>query len=332
MKVSFTDLSLVVTVLWAVFKIARPSESQQDNLFRRTSVKDAIFTKGLLFQDTARSLVGCARKCATFKCCLTFTFNKVNLPRSCRGHSTWNMTLEDNHTHSPGTKLFAIEDKLTPGPLPADCEEAMQRGGRCGVRQLKVTQHHSFNVTAYCDDDWTVFQRRQDGSVDFYRGWEDYKNGFGDPAGEFWLGLEAVHQMTTPPSNRSFELRVDLGDWEGDIAYAIYSSFFINSESVFNYSLSVVKFEEGNAGDSLGKHGFIPFSTKDADNDIPANESCAITYRGAWWFFDCHDSHLNGPYWFNSTLPGDGLGVFWFYWKEDLRHSLKFAQMKFRAV
>lgn len=43
---------------------------------------------------------------------------------------------------------------------------------------------------------WTVVQRRTNGTVDFYRGWDDYRNGFGDLRGEFWLGNEKIHQLT----------------------------------------------------------------------------------------------------------------------------------------
>ena len=43
---------------------------------------------------------------------------------------------------------------------------------------------------------WTVIQNRQDGSVNFLREWGDFKNGFGNLATEFWLGLEKIHMLT----------------------------------------------------------------------------------------------------------------------------------------
>lgn len=36
-----------------------------------------------------------------------------------------------------------------------------------------------------------MFQRRLNGSVDFFRNWTDYKRGFGDLRCEFWLGKQS---------------------------------------------------------------------------------------------------------------------------------------------
>ena len=89
---------------------------------------------------------------------------------------------------------------------------------------------------------WTVFQRRVDGSVDFYRGWQDYKNGFGDLQGEFWLGLDKIHRLTTAAQN---ELRIDMEDTSGSTRYAEYDFFAVTSEQQ-KYKLSL--------GTYAGKH------------------------------------------------------------------------------
>ena len=70
----------------------------------------------------------------------------------------------------------------------------------------------------YCDMDtdgggWVVFQRRMDGTVDFYRNWADYLKGFGDLNGEFWLGLYKIHRLTQATNTT---LRIDLADFEGE--------------------------------------------------------------------------------------------------------------------
>ena len=74
---------------------------------------------------------------------------------------------------------------------------------------------------------WTVFQKRLNGSVDFYRYWNDYKCGFGDLNSEFWLGLDKIHRLTSYNNNK---LHVDLEDFQGNTAYAKYNLFRVMSE------------------------------------------------------------------------------------------------------
>ena len=186
----------------------------------------------------------------------------------------------------------------------------------------------SFQV--YCDmqtdgGGWTVFQRRQDGSVDFYRGWNDYKSGFGQLTAELWLGNDKIHRLTAAKPST---LRVELEDWNGNREYAKYGKFNVGDEQT-NYRLEVGSYS-GTAGDSLltGSHGIVnnmTFSTKDRDNDL-CNCNCAVTYTGAWWYRNCHHCNLNGKYLGNTN--GDDKGIIWYY---DFRIiSLKFTEMKLR--
>ena len=93
---------------------------------------------------------------------------------------------------------------------------------------------------------WTVFQRRLDGSVDFLLDWEFYKNGFGDLSGEFWLGNDNLHRLTT---NADVILRIDLEDFDGNITYAEYSTFKVADE-VDKYRILLGGYN-GTAGDSM---------------------------------------------------------------------------------
>ena len=104
---------------------------------------------------------------------------------------------------------------------------------------------------------WTVFQRRKDGSVDFYRNWVDYEEGFGDLNGEFWLGLSKIHRLTQDGTNNT--LRVDLRDFDNETRYAKYT--FNIGDSATEYTITLGGYS-GDAGDSMiFQHNGMKFST-----------------------------------------------------------------------
>ena len=91
-----------------------------------------------------------------------------------------------------------------------------------------------------------MFQRRMDGSVDFYREWTAYKTEFGNLSGEFWLGNDNLHSLT---SAEEVEQRVDLEDFEGNITYAEYTTFKVADEEE-KYRLLIGGYN-GTVGDSM---------------------------------------------------------------------------------
>ncbi|CAK6982754.1 microfibril-associated glycoprotein 4-like [Scomber scombrus] len=186
-------------------------------------------------------------------------------------------------------------------------------------------------VQVYCDMDsdeggWTVFQRRMDGSVNFYRPWDHYKTGFGSAAGEYWLGLESLFHLT---QRKRFELRVAMEDFSGNQAFARYSSFSIDPESS-GYSLQVSGFTNGGAGDSLTYHSGQKFSTFDKDQDS-TSANCARSHLGAFWYKGCHYANPNGVYRWGADSTIYAVGVDWHHWK-GYNYSLKTISMKIRPV
>ena len=51
-----------------------------------------------------------------------------------------------------------------------------------------------------------IIQRRQNGLVDFQRGWDDYLAGFGDFCGDFWLGEMIFYFFILPSTSLWFFL------------------------------------------------------------------------------------------------------------------------------
>ncbi|XP_050093990.1 microfibril-associated glycoprotein 4-like [Anopheles aquasalis] len=179
----------------------------------------------------------------------------------------------------------------------------------------------------YCEQNafgggWIVLQHRYDGSLDFYRGWNEFRDGFGDVGKEFWLGLEKIHQITKV---RKHELIVELKDFSGNYAYARYDTFEIGSEDE-DYALKDLGTYNGTAGESMSYNKQQKFSTKDRDNDRISSEQCAQEHEGAWWHYRCTFVNLHGRY-MNTDNPKS---MSWDDFKG--RHGLSYSRMMIREV
>ncbi|KAM3937259.1 fibrinogen alpha chain-like [Leptodactylus fuscus] len=250
-----------------------------------------------------------------------------------------------------GARSVQIEKKVTGDCTAKDCADILQKnssGGKSGIFKISPEGSNK-ELSVFCDQDtqlggWVLIQQREDGSVNFNRTWEDYKNGFGsvdaNGKGELWLGNEYIHLL----SQKETILRIELEDWSGNQATAEYI-FHLGSESE-GYALHVHDYD-GTTGDALVQgskddsqftsHANMKFSTFDRDSD-KWEENCAEVYGGGWWYNNCQAANLNGIYYSGGQYdPRNNVpyeienGIVWVLFK-PADYSLKTVRMKIRPV
>ncbi|XP_041782390.1 ryncolin-4-like [Anopheles merus] len=180
-----------------------------------------------------------------------------------------NQTIEDFTSKQDQALIQRNLGLYIPSILYRSCkEEPTKRSGKYAIQP----NGNDVPYVGYCDQTtfgggWLVFQYRFDGSVDFWRNWTEYRDGFGSMDEEFWLG------------------------------------------------------------NALKSHRDMKFSTKDRRNDIHPIDDCANLYKGAWWYNECMQSHLNGLYLNRNSATSIG----WYYYKNSWE-GYAYSRMSIREV
>ncbi|XP_076089002.1 techylectin-5A-like [Mytilus galloprovincialis] len=232
----------------------------------------------------------------------------------------------------------------TPDPSnlqPRDCSD-IPSCSKSGF--FKIYPDVTNTIDVYCDMDtdgggWTIVQRRVDSSVDFYRYWSDYRNGFGSVSGNHWLGNDNLHILTT---SRNYVVRFEVQDFNNNTAYAEYQSFKVDNEAsqyrvtfsgytgtaVNEASQYRVTFSgyTGTAGNGFESNNGMKFTTRDRDNDLHPYH-CGQGQQGAWWYNVCSQSNLNGIYKPEGTTVAKM--IYWKTWRET---ALKATEIKIRPI
>lgn len=155
-------------------------------------------------------------------------------------------------------------------------ESCLSFEGSTDIHTMKIPGMDPF--VAPCDNGEMVIQRRIDGTVDFNRRWQDYKNGFGNIHGEFWLGLEKLHKLTT---SRRYKLSIEVVDMSNHKFTSTYSGIQIGSEAE-EYRLKMPNYNY-KSENGIFYHRGMGFTTIDRDNDEDRTKNLTVYFKGGWW-------------------------------------------------
>ncbi|XP_071795550.1 ryncolin-2-like [Asterias amurensis] len=282
---------------------------------------------------TVSSPVICGRDCSMDPQCASFNYHAIKgicvLNNASRAHSPNNFAeIQESVFYDDNVDTLSCSQPSTTSN--SSCQELYQAGYRINGLYTIFPISLTDGLHVYCDMEtdgggWIVFQRRQDGSVDFYRNWTEYQSGFGDLHNEFWLGNDILRDLT---GSGQWQLRVDMDDWQSNRAWASYGEFAVTGDK---YTLHVGSYDaQSTAGDSMAFSNGRAFTTKDKDNDAVSSYNCAEFYTGAWWYSGCHHTNPNGEYYEQADVSF-GQGITWKYWTGQY-YSLKKYNMKLRQV
>uniref|UniRef100_H2Z1S1 Fibrinogen C-terminal domain-containing protein n=1 Tax=Ciona savignyi TaxID=51511 RepID=H2Z1S1_CIOSA len=192
---------------------------------------------------------------------------------------------------------------------------------KTGYRYIYIQCKMSNASNPHMNYSYMTFQRRKNGKVNFLRGWKNYVNGFGNPNGEYWVGLENVYLLTRQNKRALTHgystirptLRIDMKDWDGVRAYAVYKRFTISSDK-YNYQVSDIGKRTGTVvkqavSDPFFREEFTSFDH--IREGLIFYSHCPQPTNGGWWFSFCSHSNLNGRY----PGPLEKMSVHNIYWR-----------------
>ena len=276
----------------------------------------------------------CVSMCTLDSECFSFDYTPQSTTQygECRFYdTTYSIYTNQSRvlTTQTGTRYYST--------FPKDCADLHT----LGLRQSGVYQVHllgKFQRNVYClmdryDGGWMAFQRRFDGSVKFFsRKWFDYKHGFGDPNGEYYLGNEMLHLLTT---GESHDYRVEATSFTNEMKSKVIQNVVVAGED----DKYRIKYEASSVDQTAPVYGARfrnkQFSTSDNDNDDNSGENCAQKF-GPWWHSGCHNNGMNGYYkdatkyeYSASFWTNHGEAIHWVNWK-GIGQSLKTSLLMIR--